>query len=162
MMDLQSRPYIFFGLNAHKFALNVAHVTEISEVMPTYAMPEMPPHMLGVFRFRDRVVPLINLKVRLGLTDEAVTNTDEERFIIVDDGGRWLGLKVDMIDEVVQIEAAQLDDLTDRAGDPVNWADVCEGVWSSGDEQVLVLKYEAVIDPDRQITLADWQKAIMR
>lgn len=161
MMDMQSRPYIVFGLNAHKFALNVEHITEISEVMPTYVMPEMPPHMAGVFRFRDRVVPLINLKVRLGLTDEASANNDEERFIVVDDGGRWLGLKVDMIDEVVQIEPSQLDVLPDSGDDPT-WADICEGVWSSADEQVLVLKYEAIVDPGRKITLTNWLEAVTR
>lgn len=159
MMDWQGRPYIVFGLNTHKFALHVEHVTEISEVLPTYAMPEMPPHVMGVFRFRGRVVPLINLKVRLGLTDETAVNSDEERFIVVDDGGSWLGLKVDMIDEVVQIDPSQLDVLSDSADDPT-WTDVCEGVWSSGGERVLVLKYEAVIDPDRKITLAHWQEAL--
>lgn len=157
MIDRTARPYIVFGLNAHKFALTVEQVIEITQVSQLNVMPEMPPHLLGLFLFRGRVVPLINLKARIGLSPTDYVNAEEERVIVVGDNGRWLGLKLDTIYEIVQIEEAKITDLTENNAE---WRDVSEGIWASEDGDVLVLKYTAIIDPSQKIDLANWKEAV--
>lgn len=156
----QALPYIVFKLNDDAFALNIQYVTEITQVVQVSVLPEMPAHLLGLFQFRDRVVPLIDLKTRLGLTREAKTGNedeDEERIMIVNDNGKWLGLKVDAINEVVQIQESQSLGLEDDAGDG---HEAVDGVYVLGDDRVTVLKFDTIVDPERVINLTNWKQAI--
>lgn len=154
----QALPCIVFKLNDDTFALNIQYVTEITQVVQVNVLPEMPAHLLGLFRFRDRVVPLIDLKTRLGLPREAKTgNKDEERIIIVNDNGKWLGLKVDAIQEIAQIQKSQSLELEDRS---VDSHEAVDGVYVFGDDQVTVLKFDTVMDPSHLIDLTSWKEKI--
>lgn len=158
MVDLQVRPYIVFGLNEHKFALNVASVTEIMAVGPVNVLPEMPPHLLGLFRFRGQVVPLVDLKRRLGLTGRTKgLDTDEERIMIVNDNGKWLGLKVDIIHEIVQIQESQL---LDYNNDDAHKHAAVDDVYALGSNHVIVLRLDAIVDPDLTIDLVGWKQTV--
>lgn len=157
MIDTETRPFLVFGLNKDKFALDVSCVTEIIRTRELNVMPEMPPELLGLFRFRDRVVPLIDLKARLGLPRMKAADPDEERIVIVLDGDRWLGLKVDAIHEMIPIQEPQIPALKNEAE---SWHEIIEGVWPSDGDRILLLKFTAVVDPARTIDLAGWKEQL--
>lgn len=60
----------------------------------------------GVVNVRGDVVPVIDLRERLGL--ERVALSADQQFLVVSASGRLLALRVDAVEELVAIDDAQL------------------------------------------------------
>ena len=104
------------------------------------------------------VVPLIDMKARLGLEDAANPHGEkEERTLIVKDGAQWLGLKVDAIYEIVPLRS-EMELMPEEQ--PPDWEDIALGVYEWHDDRVLLLNFAAVIDPAQSIALTDWKSAV--
>lgn len=147
-----------FRLSEDDYALNIEYITEITKPGALNALPEMPPYMLGLFRFRHRVVPLIDLKARLGLAERARPSRETgERIIVVNDDGRWIGFKVDAVHEIANVPVTQAVELKQGFRD-LNEA--IDGVYTVDDRYVVLLKFQAVVDPDQAIDLSNWKEAV--
>lgn len=159
-MDHQpGRSCVVFTLNEDQYALDIEHVIEITSVKQQTVLPEMPPHLLGLFHFRGRAVPLIDLKTRLGLPPATATkgDTSEQRIVIIDDNSKWTGLIVDAIHKVVELRE---DSLLERNGLESAQLEAIDGIYRLGEDEVLLLNYTALIDRKKEIHLADWKKTI--
>lgn len=157
-MDHQpGRPCIVFMLNEDRYALDIEHIVEIIPVQPQTVLPEMPSHMLGLFYFRNQVVPLINLKARLGLPSATPTkdDTSEQRIVIIDDHSKWTGLIVDAVHEVVELKETSF--LEQNGLDPAQ-LEAVEGIYCLGEDEVLLLNYTTLIDRNKEIRLANWKE----
>jgi len=60
-------PYILIHLDGTVFAFPVGKVQSILTMPPVTAVPKLPEHMRGTINFRGKVVPLLDLRRRLGL-----------------------------------------------------------------------------------------------
>ncbi len=97
--------YLGFSLADELYALELLRIREIIEHVPITRVPGMPPAVLGVINLRGRVVPVVDLAVKLGLEPRPLTRWT--CFIIVDaqqDGERVpLGLLADSVSEVLDL-----------------------------------------------------------
>ncbi len=60
-------PYILIYLDGTVFAFPVSKVQSILTMPPVTVVPQLPEHMRGTINFRGKVVPLLDLRCRLGL-----------------------------------------------------------------------------------------------
>lgn len=58
---------LIFKLGARECALPVHHVVEVARMVAITPLPETQPWVDGVFNFRGRVVPVVDLRARLGI-----------------------------------------------------------------------------------------------
>ncbi|GGB28368.1 chemotaxis protein CheW [Sphingomonas metalli] len=110
---------VVFGLGAEEFALPVAAVREILDHRTAYRVPSAPGWFLGLTDVRGSSVPMVDLRVRLGLPAEDATVTT--RILVVDvpsaDGdGLSLGLVVDRVLDVSTFAAEAIEDSPDIGG----------------------------------------------
>ncbi len=102
--------YLTFTLAAEAYGVPVLAVREIIRLCPITPVATMPPHVRGVINLRGRVIPLIDLRVRLGLPPEP----DHDRTCIIvaqvatPGGGRPYAVVVDSVDEVASLSAADI------------------------------------------------------
>lgn len=96
---------VVFGLGEEEFALPVTAVREILDHRPAYRMPGAPAWFLGLTDVRGDSVPMVDLRVRLGMI--AADTTLATRILVVDipqgqDGtpAMALGLVVDRVLDV--------------------------------------------------------------
>lgn len=96
---------VVFGLGEEDFALPVTAVREILDHRPAYRMPGAPAWFLGLTDVRGDSVPMIDLRVRLGMI--AAETTLATRILVVDipraaegAGPMALGLVVDRVLDV--------------------------------------------------------------
>lgn len=94
--------WVTFKLAGEMFALPVTHVYEILRVSGITRVPHAPPIVRGVTNMRGRVLPVIDLRVRLGLQSEEPTQ--HSRILVVTSCGRSLGLLVDGVHQVVRLD----------------------------------------------------------
>jgi purine-binding chemotaxis protein CheW len=83
-------------------ALDATGVQEVIRLGPVTPVRYAPEAVLGIVNLRGKIVTIVDLGLRLGLP-RAVPGIDT-RIFIVEDHGEFIGLLVDCVDEVVEIE----------------------------------------------------------
>ena len=105
------RQYLTFQLEDEIFGLDVSHVREILEFTAVTKVPGTPDYMRGVINLRGSVVPVLDMRLKFGLTQtERTVNTcvvvveasfEKENMVI--------GALVDSVQEVFELEANQIE-----------------------------------------------------
>ena len=136
------RPYILFSVAGTTYGVEsqiVRHIEMIDQVTP---VPNAPGFVEGVVFSRGQVVPVLNLRVRFGF--DRVERDLRARLLVVEVGGRMLGLLADDAREFVSVPDASIhppsDAITGLSGNYI------EGVATLGDRIVLVLNLDHVVD----------------
>lgn len=112
-MKNKSNAYLTFSLGIEKFAIPVDRVQEIVEFGQVTKIPNAPEHMLGIINLRGRVLPLLDTRLKLGLT--ATERTQRTRVLVLEiadehDRNLQLGAMVDVAREVVEISDKDIQD----------------------------------------------------
>ena len=102
--------FLTFRLGTERFAISIQAIREIIEFPGMTSIPLTPAFLSGVINLRGAVVPVIDLSVRFG---RAKTEVGRKTCIVivevaVEDGLQPLGVIVDAVDEVVEVDAALL------------------------------------------------------
>ncbi len=97
---------ISFEIADQEFCIDIRAVREIRGWTAAVRMPHTPAYMLGVINLRGLVMPVLDLRARLGL-GETVAST-RHVIVVVQDGSRVAGLLVDSVQETFMVEASLL------------------------------------------------------
>src|SRR5262245_21194837 len=97
--------YLTFSVAEEEYGISVLSVREILEYGVVTRVPRAPAHIRGVINLRGRVVPLVDLAVRLG--QPASPTTPRTCVVVVEveiEGERTvMGLIVDAVSQVVEL-----------------------------------------------------------
>lgn len=104
-----------FRLAGEEYGLGILAVQEIRGWSPVTAIPHAPPWVLGVIDLRGVVVPIIDLRRRLGLAPAQFGPATVVIVLRVSTGfdERTVGLVVDAVSDVYDIESSALRQLPD-------------------------------------------------
>ncbi len=100
---------VTFALDREEYAVPISQVREVIRVGDLTRVPEAPQHIRGVTNLRGRILPVVELRSRLGLAP-LETPGPRARIIVVDSGGRILGLLVDSVSHVLKVSAGMVID----------------------------------------------------
>ena len=95
---------VTFVLDREEFGIPIGRVREVLRVGDITRVPEAPPHIRGVTSVRGRILPVVELRTRLGLPVLGEPGM-RARIIVVEAHGRVLGLLVDAVNQVVNVPA---------------------------------------------------------
>ncbi|MFI8623602.1 chemotaxis protein CheW [Bacillus altitudinis] len=104
---------IVFIVNKKEYAISVSEVKSIEKWQQPTRVPGVAPYICGVINLRGVVTPVIDLRVRLGSTDNEIT--DETRMIIVQVGDIEVGWIVDEANDVITVHQEEVESSTDTA-----------------------------------------------
>ncbi|OQX24404.1 MAG: hypothetical protein BWK80_21035 [Desulfobacteraceae bacterium IS3] len=103
--------YLMFRLEDTEYGIEILKVKEIVTMTPITPVPKMPPYIKGVINLRGRVIPVTDLRLRLGL--KAAVYTDQTCIIIAESGSgknrSMSGLIVDAVTGVCGIRARDIE-----------------------------------------------------
>jgi purine-binding chemotaxis protein CheW len=98
---------VVFKLLKEEFAIEVTSVESIIKFQSITKIPHAPDFVVGVTNLRGNIVPVINLNKRLELPQ---TEEDEEtRIIVVILKDSKVGMVVDGVTQVVEIEESEIE-----------------------------------------------------
>ncbi len=95
-----------FRVGGEDYAIDIMRVREIIPPLPVTPVPRAPPFVEGVIRLRGDVIPVLDVRRRLGLP--LTPPTRKTKVLIVKVAGRRLGLVVDEVTEVVRIPRPEI------------------------------------------------------
>jgi purine-binding chemotaxis protein CheW len=97
---------VVFSLGSEEYGLPITAVQEIIRYSRPRTIPSAPMSVRGVINLRGKIIPVCDLKQRLGLYGE---DGDEGKIVIVEAGPITAGLIVDEVEEVLTVEDEQLE-----------------------------------------------------
>jgi purine-binding chemotaxis protein CheW len=98
---------IVFQLNDKEYGVPVSQVKSIEKIMHITRVPHTNPFVKGVMNLRGVVTPLLDLRVRFGMGEQAYT--EGTRVIIVSIEDKEVGLIVDGANDVIDIPTSKIE-----------------------------------------------------
>jgi len=107
--------YLTFVLGDGAFGIPILKVREIIQLLDITPIPRMPDYVRGVINLRGKIVPVIDLRMKLALPCTATTNRTCIIVVYVAMAGatKLMGLVVDALEEVYQINAEDIEPAPD-------------------------------------------------
>jgi len=102
--------YIKIEMGAETFGIDIGFVDNILRMQRITRVPNVPVYVKGVINLRGEIVPIINLRSKMGL--EEIEETKATRIIIIkmEQVGK-VGFIVDCVKEVVSISEEQVESI---------------------------------------------------
>lgn len=131
---MMEKLYLVARIADTRVALRSRAINSVVVVGPSVRVPAAPPHVVGLFALRSRVLTLIDPHVVVGLPPVPVA--EGQRVIVVDVAGHGYALLADAIEDVCFIDAPE----TRVTGKLLaGWARVAEAVIEHEGSSLLVV-----------------------
>lgn len=104
--------YLTFFLDNEEYGLEIIKVKEIIGMMNITFLPKTPHYVKGVINLRDKVIPVMDLRLKFGFKEADVT---EKTCIVVVEISKnerkiTIGIIVDAVSEVLNINSEDIED----------------------------------------------------
>ncbi len=96
-----------FWLANEEYAIDISVIEEITRPIVVTTVPRVPNYIKGIVNLRGRVIPVLNMHVRMGLI--AFVPGNKNRFIICRTEQAEVGIIADKVTDVVCFEKYQLE-----------------------------------------------------
>lgn len=142
---MSKRQFITFRSGAQEFGADIMTIREIRGWTETTPLPHAPPFVRGVINLRGVVLPVVDLKARLG---RAPTEANPKHVIVVVETAlagraRTIGILVDAVSDILTVTAGEIQPTPELARDA---ASACvDGIAVLGERMVTILSMERLI-----------------
>ena len=140
--------YLTFKLDQELFAVDIGKVREVLEFTTMTKVPRTPDFMRGVINLRGNVVPVVDMRLKLGLTmtvktvDTCVVISE----VAVDGERTVLGALVDSVQEVIDLDSGNVAP-PPHLGSRID-ASVIRGMGKREDQFIMILDLDRVFTAD--------------
>ena len=107
--------YLTFVLAGEEYGISILKIKEIIGMLPITSVPRTPEFVKGVINLRGKVIPVLDLRLRFGMT--AMDYSERTCIIVVEIEGAsgliYVGCVVDAVSEVLNIRSGDIEDTPD-------------------------------------------------
>lgn len=134
--------YLCFRVSDEIYGINIMDIKEIIKPREVTEIPRAPKFVSGIISLRGTIIPIIDMRARLGLSREHVIGKD--RVVIIKCDQSFSGLLVDEVIQVVRINKENMEPAPsvlegiDR--------DFVNGIGRSGGRLIIILNLRSVAD----------------
>lgn len=149
----ETNKYLVFSILSEYYGIPIIKVREIIRNEKITLVRKTQDYIKGVINLRGKIIPVLDLRNKLSLPE--VEYNDKTVFIIVDIIGKMgvynLGLAVDAVHEVVDIEEDDIEDIP-RLGLKMK-TQYLQGIARMNNEMTMILDLDTIISADEVISL---------
>ena len=108
---IDTRQYLTFQLGEEVFGIDVSHVREILEFSTVTKVPGTPEYMRGVINLRGSVVPVLDMRLKFGMTqtEKKVNTCIIVVEVLFENETAIVGSLVDSVQEVFELNPDQIE-----------------------------------------------------
>lgn len=140
----ESRQYLTFKLDDEVFALEIGKVREVLDFTAITRIPQTSDYMRGVINLRGSVVPVVDMRLRFGMppAEKTVNTCVIIAEVSMEEGGVVIGAMADSVQEVMDLEASQIEPAP-RLGTKLD-NDFIRGVGKHHDQFIMILDIDRI------------------
>ncbi len=142
--EVEQVQWLGFYLGKEEYALDLGVVSELIKPRALTELPHVPDYVCGIITLRGEVIPVIDLKQRLGLDYGTLCALDLQRIIICEGKEQRTGLLVDRISQVVRLPEDEIEE-PNLVGDDPSGAYI-QGIGRKQGRMFIQLRPERVIE----------------
>ena len=132
-----------FMVGDEEFAVPILSIQEIIKPIEYTRVPKTPEYVLGVFNLRGSVLPLIDLRMKFGLSKSQ--ENEETRYMVIRNNDEIAGFVIDRLTQAARIKESQIDPAPETLHDERN---LIYGVGKKDDSLISILNVEALLKRD--------------
>ena len=144
--ETQFNRWVTFRLADEIYGINVMQVQEVLRMTEVAPVPGAPNSVLGIVNLRGNVVTVVDARELFGLPRSEPT--DQTRIMIVEINKVIVGMLVDSVAEVVNIQNADIDTPPSIGTD--DSSRYIQGVYSKNGEILIMVDLNRLMGPDAQ------------
>lgn len=92
---------VSFNIGEEEFGVDILKVQEIIRMLEITRVPNAPDYVEGVINLRGKVIPIIDLRKRIGMPSK--DDDKDTRIVVVEIDNKVVGFIVDSVNEVLRI-----------------------------------------------------------
>lgn len=140
-LQYNATQYIVVGLGDEQYGIDIRYIDNIVRMQRITRVPKVQKEIKGVINLRGEVIPVVSIRIKMGLPEDTVTK--DSRIIIVKlDNGDWVGVMVDNVKQVVTLDAEHIEKAAYKSGDSKQ--SFISGIGKNGDELISLLDMNLV------------------
>ena len=108
--------YIVVKFGDEQYGIDIKYIDNIVRMQRITRVPNVPAYIKGVINLRGEVVPVVSLRLKMGLCEDEITKLT--RIIIIKlDNGEVIGVLVDAVKEVVTLDTREIEKVSYDSGE---------------------------------------------
>jgi purine-binding chemotaxis protein CheW len=140
---------VSFVLGNEEFGVDIKCVQEINRMLQITKVPNAPDYVDGVVNLRGRVIPVLDLRHKLGLPRKEHDNNT--RIIVVEVNSKTVGFIVDGVKEVLRIP----ENITEAAPEIVTGinSEYIKSIGKLDDRLLILIDLEKILSKNEELEL---------
>ncbi|MDD6845852.1 MAG: chemotaxis protein CheW [Lachnospira sp.] len=135
--------YIVVKIGNEQYGIDIQYIDNIVRNQKITRVPKAQPYFKGVINLRGEIIPVMSIRLRLGLEDDDFT--DKTRIIIIKIDSSTIGVVVDQVKEVVTLVQDNVEKVTRTASDDA-FSNYISGIGKSNDELISLLDIVSLVE----------------
>ena len=133
--------YIVIKIGDEQYGIDIKYIDNIVRMQHITRVPKVAPYLKGVINLRGEVIPVISLRLKMGLADDEITK--KTRIIILTlEQHESIGVLVDEVKEVVTLDEDHVEKVTYDKDDKAKFL---SGVGKYDEKLISLLEISAVL-----------------
>lgn len=108
--------YIVIRFGEEQYGIDIRNIDNIVRMQHITRVPKMPAYLKGVINLRGEVIPVISMRLKMGLAEDEITKTTRIIVLKLEQEGN-VGFIVDEVKEVVTLSAGDIEKITYNSKD---------------------------------------------
>ena len=140
---------VLFKIADKEYGVDIKQVLQVIRMKAPVRVPEAAQFVEGVITVGGKVVPLVNLRKKMGLSSEVFTKSG--RILLTETEGHLIGVMVDSVTDVIAVERGSITPPDDILKD----ARYLLGVVKLGNRLILAADMAKVLNADERTSIND-------
>jgi len=140
-----SDQFLTFTIQGEEYGIEILRVQEIKGFSRIRPIPNAPSYVKGVMNLRGTVVPIVDLRARFGMSEAEYNQFTV--IIVVSVGSRVVGLLVDAVSDVLNINRQQIEETPEMGSDTETG--FFRGMGKVGEKLVLLLNVDRLVGNEK-------------
>ncbi|MBZ2173852.1 chemotaxis protein CheW [Schnuerera sp. xch1] len=142
MVSSTTTKYVTFKLDKEFYGIPIENVLSIEKTSKTTRIPNSPDYIHGLLNLRGNVIPIIDLRKKLGMNKNNIDKNS--RIIVINENEIIAGLMVDSSSEVLEIDTNNIDKPPKADGN--NFMEYIKGIGKTSDKLLILLDLIKILE----------------
>ncbi|MBR5993957.1 MAG: chemotaxis protein CheW [Lachnospiraceae bacterium] len=141
--ELDTTQYIVIKIGDESYGINIAFVDNIVRMQHITRVPKVASHIKGVINLRGIVVPVMSLRLKMGLEEDVITKATRIIILKLETQGT-VGIIVDEVREVITLDSEHIEKVAQDSTKSPEHVNFVSAVGKTGDELVSLLDLNTI------------------
>ena len=141
--ETERKQYIVVRIGSEQYGIDISYIDNIVRMQKITRVPKAQECFKGIINLRGDVVPVMSIRLRMGLTEDEFTNNTRIIILKIEELGN-LGVIVDEVREVVALAENEIDLYTPDSKDEKSA--FIKGIGKNNNQLISLLDINSIIE----------------